>query len=179
MITRALVVASVSLAVAACDVPVGSAKADESQATAIPPPSLTPTGRVTDEANILTDEEEAALTAKLVQIERDTMHQVAVVTVSNLGGQDVATFTDTLGKAWGVGREGHHDGVVVLVAPNERKARISVADGLLGKLTNADSRRIMGEQMVPNFRAGRFYTGLDTAIDEITKELNSNDSPRE
>ena len=159
------------LVVAACDGPPRPLPPEENEAASVAPLGLEPTGRVSDFAGVLSDREEAALSAKLERIESATLHQVVVVTTPTLDGRDISRFTDELGNAWGVGRKGFDDGAVVLVAPNDRQARISVANGLLDQLSNADSRGIMGEHMIPNFRAGRYYDGLDEAIDAIGDAL--------
>src|SRR6476659_7177855 len=87
-------------------------------------------GRVTDAANVVSKQQEAALSDRLARFEDATKHQMVVVTVNSLGGRDVADYTRDLANAWGIGRKGYDDGVVVLVAPNERKVRIAVGDGL-------------------------------------------------
>ena len=124
-------------------------------------PSVTLTGRVTDAADILDDAQEASLSRRLEQLERKTGHQMVVVTVRTLGGRDVAVFTRELGNAWGIGRAEHNDGVILLAAPKERKARIAVGYGLEKTLTNAVCDKIMDDQMLPRFRAGDLPGGIE------------------
>ncbi len=124
------------------------------------PPSLALTGRVTDAAEILTPAQEASLSAKLERLERMTNHQMVIATVPSLGGLDVATFARNLANSWGIGRKGHNDGVVLLVAPNERKVRIAVGYGLEKTLTHALCKQIIDEQMLPRFRKGDLPLGI-------------------
>lgn len=86
-------------------------------------------GRVTDDADILNPAQEASLSTRLQEFERASGHQMVVVTVRSLGGRDIAAFTKELGNTWGIGRAEQDDGIIVLVAPKERKARIEVGLG--------------------------------------------------
>jgi len=118
------------------------------------------TGRVTDAAQMLPPGVEAALSAELARFERATHHQLVVVTVPSLGKRDVAAFTRDLANAWGIGRKGYDDGVVLLVAPHERKARIEVGKGLKRVLPDAVCQRMMDAVIVPRFRAGDMAGGI-------------------
>jgi uncharacterized protein len=164
------------LTAAACEFPDAAASAD-AQSEASPSetsPSeapFPPEGIVTDQADLLTDDEAAAITARIASFEETTGHQIAVVTTASLGGIDIGEYTDNLGNAWGVGRAGINDGMVLLLAPNERQARISVADGLLERLPDSMSEQIMQRYLLPNFKRGRYYEGIDSAIDAIIAGL--------
>jgi uncharacterized protein len=133
--------------------------------------SIIQTGRVTDAARILDAEQLAGISKKLEDLERETGHQMVVVTVPTLDGQNVATFADNLGRQWGIGRSGHDDGVVLLVAPNERKARISVANGLESKLPDALCQQIMRDEMLPSFRNGNLPGGIDAGVTALVGKL--------
>ena len=135
-----------------------------------PKASLQPTklaGWVTDAAHILSPEQQARLSAKLQQLERSTQHQVVVVTVPTLGGRDVADFTRDLANEWGIGRKGYNDGVVLLVAPNERKVRLAVGYGLEGKLTDNACQQIIEKTMLPRFRQGDVPGGIEAGTDAL------------
>lgn len=134
-------------------------------------PKIALTGRVTDAAHILNDTQKASLSKRLEKLERKTGHQMVIVTVPTLGGQDVAAFTQMLGNAWGIGRAAQDDGVVLLVAPNERKARIAVGDGLEKTLPNAVCDKIMTNRILPRFRAGDLPGGIEAGIDAIINVL--------
>ena len=128
-------------------------------------------GRVTDAANIISAKQEAALADRLALLEKSTSHQMVVVTVNSLGGQDVADFTRNLANAWGIGRKGHHDGVVVLVAPNERKARIAVGYGLERTLPDPLCKTIIEQNMLPRFKEANFYEGIEAGVDALIEGL--------
>lgn len=126
------------------------------------------TGWVTDAADILPEEAEARLAAKLAELERRTRHQMVVVTLPTLGGRDVADVADALGNAWGVG---HGDGVVVLVAPNERRMRISTANGIRAVLPDETCQQIIDDTMPPRFRDGDFPGGIEAGTDALIAHL--------
>jgi uncharacterized protein len=128
-------------------------------------------GRITDAAQILTPAQEERLSAKLDRLEQSTHHQMIVVTVLTLGGLDEATFTRTLANKWGIGRKSYDDGVVVLIAPNERKVRISVGYGLEKRLTDALCKQIIDEQMLPLFRTGDLSAGIEGGVDALIAQL--------
>lgn len=128
-------------------------------------------GRVTDAANILSSEQEAVLTDRLALLEKSTKHQVVVVTANSLGGRDVADFTRDLANAWGIGRKDHDDGVVILVAPNERKVRIAVGHGLERTLPDPLCKAIIEQNMLPRFRDGNFYGGIEAGIGALIEGL--------
>ncbi|HEY6814083.1 MAG TPA: TPM domain-containing protein [Croceibacterium sp.] len=130
-------------------------------------PAIERTGWVTDAADILPDEVEQRLTAKLAKFERRTLHQMVVVTVPTLAGRDVAGVANDLGNAWHIGRAGHDDGIVLLVAPNDRRVRISTADGIMELLPDEVCRRIIDETMVPYFREGDLAGGTEAGADAI------------
>lgn len=134
-------------------------------------PAIRLTGRVTDAASIIGTAQEAALSDQLEQFERATGHQMVVVTVETLEGRDVADFTRDLANAWGIGRQGHHDGVVVLVAPHERKVRIAVGYGLEQSLPDSVCQKIIDEQMLAPFRRGDFERGIEAGVSALIDEL--------
>ncbi len=139
-------------------------------------PSIALAGRVTDAAHLLEVPEKASLDARLVAFEQATGHQLVVVTTPTLKGQDIAVFTRQLANAWGIGRAKYNDGIVVLVAPNERKVRIAVGRGLERRLTNAKAFRIIGAEMLPRFTNGDLPGGIEAGVSAIIRELS--DVPR-
>ena len=126
---------------------------------------------VVDSANLLDSAQEAALNAKLKSVEAATGHQVAVATISNLEGRDIADYGYQLGRAWGIGKQGTNDGVVLIVAPSERKTRIEVGYGLEPVLTDAYSSVIVNSVMIPQFRAGNYPAGIDAGVDAIAEQI--------
>jgi uncharacterized protein len=134
-------------------------------------PAVPLTGRVTDAAHILLPAQISALTMKLEQFERTTKHQLVVATVPSLGGRDVANFTRDLANAWGIGRKGYNDGVVLLVAPNEHKVRIAVGYGLERTLTHEVCQQIIDGAMLPRFRKGDLPGGIEAGTDALIARL--------
>ncbi|MEA2971003.1 MAG: uncharacterized protein QOE78_4264, partial [Alphaproteobacteria bacterium] len=112
------------------------------------------TGRVVDDAGILDAGTRAALTQKLDEFEAKTSDQLVVVTLKSLQGTSVEDFGVQLGRHWQIGQKGKNNGVLLIVAPNERKVRIEVGYGLEGALTDAVSRLIIENAITPRFRAG-------------------------
>jgi uncharacterized protein len=96
---------------------------------------------------------------------------MVVVTVPALSGRDVADFTRDLANEWGIGRKGYDDGVVVLVAPNERKVRIAVGYGLEGTLTHEVCRQIIDTAMLPRFRHRDIPGGIEAGTDALIVRL--------
>ena len=109
----------------------------------------------------------ASLETKLVNFDDTTSTQIAIVTVKSLNGYSKEEFTDRIGEKWGVGRKGKDNGVLILIKPkygNERgQARISVGYGLEGAIPDAIANRIVNYDLIPYFKQGDYYTGLDKA----------------
>ena len=133
-------------------------------------PSLT--GRVVDQADLIEPAGEATLTAKLAALEAETSDQVVVVTLPNLKGEPIDVTGLRLGNGWGIGRKDRDNGVLLLVAPNERKVRIEVGKGLEGLLTDARAAKII-QVMTPQLKANRLEAGIALGVDEIDKRLRS------
>ncbi len=129
------------------------------------------TGRVVDAANILPEATRASITAKLEALEAKTTDQVVVATVPDLQGYDISEYGYQLGRAWGIGQKGKDNGVVLLVAPNERRVRIDVGYGLEGTLTDALSSLIIQNQILPRFREGDMSGGVEAGVDAIVEQL--------
>src|SRR3954462_1023295 len=129
------------------------------------------TGRVVDDAGILDAGTRAALTQKLAEFEAKTSDQLVVVTLKSLQGTSVEDFGVELGRRWQIGQKGKNNGVLLIVAPNERKVRIEVGYGLEGALTDAVSRLIIENAITPRFRAGDFAGGITRGVDDIISVL--------
>lgn len=129
------------------------------------------TGRVVDNADILSPEAEAALTAKLEALEVQSQRQLVVATIPDLQGYDISDYGYQLGRAWGLGDAERNDGALLLVAPNDRKVRIEVGYGLEGYLTDALSSLIIQNQILPAFRDGDFPGGITAGTDAIIAQL--------
>ena len=117
-------------------------------------------GRVVDDAHIISGGTAQTLTAALAAHEQKTGDQIVVVTLSSLQGVAIEDFGYRLGRAWGIGQKGKDNGALLIVAPNERKARIEVGYGLEGTLTDAQSAQIIQGDMLPHFRTGDYDGGI-------------------
>jgi len=97
---------------------------------------------------------------------------MVIVTASSLDGRDVQSFTTDLANAWGIGRKGFDDGVVLLVAPRERKMRIAVGYGLEKRLSDQDCRTIMDRDMLPKFNKGDLAGGIEAGTNALIARLD-------
>lgn len=129
------------------------------------------TGRVVDDANILSPATEQALTQKLQALETSTGRQVVVATLPSLQGYEIEDYGYQLGRAWGIGSEKNDDGALLIVAPNERKVRIEVGYGLEPVLTDALSSVIIQTAILPKFRDGDMEAGIVAGADALVRQL--------
>ncbi|HEX3653600.1 MAG TPA: TPM domain-containing protein [Rhizomicrobium sp.] len=127
------------------------------------------TGRVVDDAGVLSDDTKARLTGILQQLEQKTGDQLVVVTLKSLQGQDIATYGYQLGRHWGIGQKGKNNGALLIVAPSEHKVRIEAGYGLEGDLTDAASRVIIENAILPQFRAGNYDAGVEQGTADIVR----------
>ncbi|MBX6321364.1 MAG: TPM domain-containing protein, partial [Rhodospirillaceae bacterium] len=137
------------------------------------------TGRVVDEAGLLSPEARARLEAQLEAFERKTSDQVVVVTLKSLQGYEIAAYGYQLGRHWGIGQKGRDNGVLLIVAPQERAVRIEVGYGLEGVLTDAVSSSIIRTVLVPAFRSGKFESGIEAAVAAILAAIDGTYQPAE
>lgn len=130
------------------------------------------TGRVVDEAHILSPQATQKLDADLAGLEARTGRQMVVATIPDLQGYDIADYGYQLGRTWGIGRKGENDGVVFIVAPNERKVRIEVGYGLEPVLTDALSSVILQQRVLPKFREGQMEQGIVDGVEAVIQQLD-------
>lgn len=135
------------------------------QALAVDLPTLK--GHVNDYAGLLNPQRAAALETALTDFERSDSTQIVVLTVPNLGGEDIASFSIKVAEAWKIGQKGVDNGVILIVAKSERKVRIEVGQGLEGKLTDLVSGRIIRGDISPRFKAGDFDGGIVAGVNAI------------
>ncbi len=128
-------------------------------------------GRVVDEAGILSAGVEANLSGMLDRHERETSNQVVVVALKSLQGYTIEEFGYRLGRHWGIGQEGRNNGALLIVALDERKVRIEVGYGLEGALTDALSKTIIETEIVPRLRANDFPAGIHAGVVAILKAI--------
>ena len=125
------------------------------------------TGRVVDAAHILSPVTTADLERKLADLEQKSGIQLVVATVTSLSGEEIEPYANELFRAWKLGEAKKNNGVLLLVAPKERKVRIEVGYGLEGTLTDAVSSIIIANAIAPRFKAGDFDGGVTRGVDDI------------
>ena len=138
-------------------------------ADTLPIPALS--GRVVDQAGILTSSEESRLTTKLKDLEDKTSIQLVVVTLSSLRGSPIEDWGLALGRTWGIGQKGKDNGALLIVAPNDRELRIEVGYGLEGTLPDATASAIIRNVIVPRFKSGDMAYGISDGVDAIIAVL--------
>jgi uncharacterized protein len=129
------------------------------------------TGRVVDEAHVLKPATIEAIDQKLEAYENGTQTQFVVATLSSLQGDDIADYGYQLGRAWGIGQKGKDNGVLLIVAPNQKKVRIEVGYGHEGTLTDALSSQIINQTILPRFKQGDIDGGVAAGVDAIIATL--------
>jgi uncharacterized protein len=141
-----------------------------------------PSTLVNDYTNTLSPDQISNLEQKLVAIDDSSSTQIAVVIIKSLGGNDISEYAARLGQKWGVGREKKNNGIVLLVALDDRKVTIQTGYGVEGALPDAIARRIIETEIKPEFKNGNYYQGLDNgtnAIISYTKGEYKNDQPKD
>lgn len=131
------------------------------------------TGRVVDNADLLSPADEAALTGKLEALEKASTRQLVVATVPDLQGYPIEDYGYRLGRSWGLGQSEADNGTILLVAPNERRVRIEVGYGLEPILTDALSALIIQNRILPRFKADDYAGGINAGADAIIEQLQA------
>jgi uncharacterized protein len=132
-------------------------------------------GHVNDTAGMIPAAVRDRLEDKLAAFEKQTGAQVAVLTVPGLAGEVLEDYSLKVAETWKLGRKGVDDGVLVLIARDDRKMRIEVGYGLEGKLTDAQCRRILDNVIRPAFRNGEFGKGVEAGVDAVTGTIQGKD----
>jgi len=140
-----------------------------SSALALDVPFLS--GRINDHATLLSAETEQRLDNRLKALEEASGAQVAVLTLPGLAGENLEEFSLRVARTWQLGRKDVNDGVLLLVARDDRQLRIEVGYGLESVLTDADSGLIISQLMVPRFRQGDFAGGIEAALTAIDGKI--------
>lgn len=135
------------------------------------------TQRVTDLTSTLTAEQQAGLEARLQAFEQQKGSQIAILIVPTTQPEDIAQYSIRVVEAWKLGREKQDDGVLILLAKNDRKMRIEVGYGLEGAIPDVTTKRIISDVMAPYFRQGDFYGGLNAAVERIAALIDGEALP--
>lgn len=122
---------------------------------------------VNDFAGMLSPEEAARLESKLVAYDDSTSTQIAIVTVPTIGDYPVEEYGIRLARKWGIGEKDKNNGILILIARDERKFDIQTGYNIGQYISDIDANRILREIMTPNFKQGQYYKGLDESTDRM------------
>lgn len=134
-------------------------------------PSMALTGRVADQADLLTVEAEKELTKMLANLEITSGPQFVIATTTSLNGQTIEDYSVDLARAWAIGDKRRDDGVLLLVAPNERKVRIAVGYGLEGSLSDPFCADVIRDAMLPAFTTGKMEEGIINGANRLIEKM--------
>ncbi len=122
---------------------------------------------VTDLTNTLSDTEIKGIVNKLLLFEKTEKGQIAVLIIGTTGEDNIEDFSIRLAEQWKIGSSTNNDGVIIIVAKNDRKVRIEIGYGLESTITDAEASFIIDNIITPGFKAGDFYSGVNNGIDRI------------
>ena len=134
-------------------------------------------GRVNDYAAVLTQDQARTLEAQLAQFEQETGHQVALLTIPTLEGEDIEGFSIRVAENWKIGKKGFDNGVILVVAVNDRRLRLEVGYGLEGVLPDAIAKTITSQYIVPRFRSQDYAGGIIAGIDAVLRVIKKDPLP--
>jgi len=134
------------------------------------------TGRIVDQANIISSDARRTIEPKLADLEAKSGIQLVVATVNFLEGQEIEPYANELFRNWKLGDKTKNNGVLLLVAPKERRVRIEVGYGLEGTLTDALGKVIISNAIAPRFKTGDFSDGISRGVDDIITVLTTDAS---
>lgn len=140
--------------------------------------AIPPVARVTDLTGTLSAQQQQALSAKLAAFEREKSSQVAVLMLPSTQPETIEQYGIRVADAWKLGRKGIDDGLILLVAKNDHKVRIEVGYGLEGVVPDAIANDIIDEIILPQFRQGHFYAGINAGVDAILKTIQGEPLPK-
>ena len=134
-------------------------------------------GWVTDLAGLLSSEQERALESLMESYKSGTTHEIALLTVPNLSGRALESYSLETARAWGVGGQDANNGALLFVSRDDRVMRIEVGRGLEGNLTDSISGRIIRDVIAPEFKRGDYYAGLRAGIEAIHAAIGGDYGP--
>ena len=133
------------------------------------PARPSPARLVNDFTRTLTAEQVQALESKLVANDDSTSNQIAIVIIPTTGDYSIDEIALQIGRTWGVGNKDKNNGIVILVAKNDRKIKIEIGYGLEGSVPDVTAKRIIEDEILPEFKQNNYYRGLDNGTDAIIK----------
>lgn len=174
---RSFLASAATATLLALAVPVSAQEGPRQQEQAQGAAPLQLTGRIVDNAAIIPPQSRTAMAAVLEELERDLGVQFVIVSTASLGGIPIDQYALALGNGWGVGHDQRNDGLLLVVAPNERQVRIEVGTGLEQVLPDEFCASVI-DLMLPSFKQGNFAEGmiigmvtLDTRLRKVAAEL--------
>ncbi len=138
-------------------------------------PALTTS--VLDTTGTLTEAQAQALQEKLAAFERSSGAQMAILLLPSTLPEDIASYANRVANTWKIGRKGVGDGLLIIVAKNDRKVRIEVAKSLEGAVPDLAAKQVIDEAMTPRFKQGDFSGGLDSAVDQLMARIKDEALP--
>jgi uncharacterized protein len=134
-------------------------------------------GRVNDYASVMSQQQVQSLEARLAQFEQEMGHQVAVLTIPTLEGEDIEGFSIRVAENWKIGKKGFDNGVILVVAVKDRRLRLEVGYGLEGVLPDAIAKQITSNYIVPRFRSQDYAGGIIAGIDAVLRVIKNEPLP--
>jgi len=134
-------------------------------------------GRVNDYAGVMSQDQARSLEIQLAQFEQETGHQVALLTIPTLDGEDIEGFSIRVAENWQIGKKGFDNGVILVVAVKDRRLRLEVGYGLEGVLPDAIAKQVISDYIVPRFRAQDYAGGIIAGIDAVLKVIKKEPLP--
>lgn len=131
------------------------------------PPRPSPPRLVNDLADVLSDEQEQTLENKLVAFDDSTSTQIAIVTIKSTGNYVIEDYALYLGRFWGIGQKDMNNGVIILAAINDRRVTVQVGYGIEPFITDGRAKRIIEQHILPEFKTGNYYNGLDAGVNQL------------
>jgi uncharacterized membrane protein YgcG len=132
-----------------------------------PVPKLT--GRINDTADLLKAEDRARIEKALEQYERETFHQIAVLTIPTLAAEPIESYSQRVMNAWKLGLKGIDNGILLVVAVKERIVRVEIAPGMEKYISNDDANEVIEEHIIPNFKRGDYVRGIQAGVIELMR----------
>jgi uncharacterized protein len=126
-------------------------------------------GRVTDKANVLKAEDRARIDKALEQYERETFHPIALLTIPALAGEPIESYSRRVASAWKLGQKGLDDGILLVIAMNDKIVRIELGRGMQKYISNDEAEEIIEEHIIPSFGRGDYARGIQAGIIELMR----------
>ena len=135
------------------------------------------TGRVVDTAQILSAGEAGSIETQLARIEQERGSQIVVLLVNTVAPEDISSYANRVANAWKIGRKDVGDGVLIIIAKEDRKLRIEVAKSLEGAIPDLAAKQIISTALAPALRAGQYAQGIEATIEALDKRIGAENLP--